>query len=48
MAGVGGGGWQAGSNETKANSAQFGLNLGLDGLSMAIQNKRLYIMTSAL
>ena len=26
-----GGGWPAGSNETKANSAQFGLNLGLAG-----------------
>ena len=34
MAG-GGGGWPAGSNETKANSAQFGLNLGLAGLSLA-------------
>ena len=35
---VGGGGWPAGSNETKANSAQFGLNLGLAGLSLAISN----------
>ena len=26
----------AGSNETKANSAQFGLNWGLAGLSLAI------------
>ena len=29
-------GWPAGSNETKANSAQFGLNWGLAGLSLAI------------
>ena len=34
--GGGGWGWPAGSNETKANSAQFGLNWGLVGLSLAI------------
>ena len=34
--GGGGWGWVAGSNETKANSAQFGLNCGLVGLSLAI------------
>ena len=33
--GGGGWGWPAGSNETKANSAQFGLNWGLAGLSLA-------------
>ena len=31
-----GSGWPAGSNETKTNSAQFGLNWGLTGLSLAI------------
>ena len=29
-------GWPAGSNETKANSAQIGFNWGLAGLSLAI------------
>ena len=33
--GGGGGGWPAGSNETKANSAQIGFNWGLTGLSLA-------------
>ena len=38
MGGVAGGGWPSGSNETKANSAQFGLNWGLAWLSLAIRN----------
>ena len=35
VGGGGGGGWLAGSNETKANSAQFWLKWGLAGLSLA-------------